>query len=71
MLAKRLNSSSTPSPVYADTSTITGTLDVDAHLATTSDGTSRPSTDVEAVHLVPAISEPALDLTEESCAKSA
>ena len=70
MLASRLNSSSTPSPENADTSTTTGKLDLEAHLDATSADTSRPSGDVVAVHLVPERSEPALDRTEASAPTS-
>jgi hypothetical protein len=70
MLANRLNSSSTPSPENADTSTTTGMLDFEAHLDATSADTSRPSGDVVAVHLVPERSEPALERTEASAPTS-
>lgn len=43
MLARRENSSSTPAPLYAETSTETGILLLEAHCDTVETGLSRPS----------------------------
>jgi hypothetical protein len=64
-----LKSSSTFSPDRADTSTVTGTFDFDAHLDAASFVTSRPSCAVVAVQFEPMLIEPSLERCEPPASK--
>jgi hypothetical protein len=67
--ANRLKSSSTFSPDRADTSTATGTFDLDAHRDAASLVTSRPSCETVAVQFEPRLIEPPRERCEPAASK--